>query len=303
MANPKMFKNWFLLSRVPFLTVGIAPMLVGTFWVKHYGQDINWFLAIMAIFAVIFTMLATYFAGEYHDRKEDSLSAKYGKSQFAGGSGITSRNVVKNSNILIAANASAILTVILGLFIFFFFHTGIWTLPLGAFGLFAGYFYSSPPLRLVKRKGLGELLIGICYAILPIYISSYIQTGNLDSKLLLISVPIALTITLVILINEFPDNKADIEVGKTNFAATFGLNVSSYVYIGLQLLNILSLYIISTSGIFMNSIWFLLPIILSIVLSFIVGFKLYRNKKILEAICALTIILNLSTSLIMILIL
>lgn len=291
-------KTWALLSRIPFISVGIAPMLIGTFWVSRYGIEINWYIAILAILAVILTIFATHYSGEYYDQKEDELSIKYGKSGFAGGTSVIQNGHIQPKKVLIGAYVASAIVGIIGLFIYFYFDTGIWTLPLGALGLFFGFFYSAPPFRFVKRKA-GEVLIGFCYAFLPILISGYLQSGKFDYILLFVSIPIAFSISNVILMNEFPDYPADKEAGKTNLVASFGLKIGSYVYIASNLLFILSFYFIYINGIF--NFWFVLPILLAIFLIILHLKKLYLEKKATELICGLTIVLNLSTNLIFIL--
>lgn len=292
------FKSWVGLSRIPFHSVGIAPMLVGTVWANQIGVEINWLLAIIAIVAVVLTMLSTYLAGEYYDRKEDILSLKYGKSNFAGGSGEMSKNIVEHKNVLMTAQISAVLVTILGLFIFLFFKTGNWTLPLGAIGLFAGYCYSTPPVRLVKRKGLGEFFIAVCYGWLPVFVASYLQTGILDERLLLISTPIAISIFLVIFDNEYPDYFSDKETNKTNLMVSVGRETGSIIYLVFKLLNIGILYLIMSKEIFQYGSWLILPMAISLITGVVIALRLYDNKKILEAVCGMTIIENLSICLI-----
>ena len=301
MGLQKHISNWARLSRVPFHLVGIAPILVGTLWAGTKGFDINWTLAILAIIAVVLTMLSTYLGGEYYDQKEDYLSVKYGKSNFAGGSQVIQEGLVEQNSVKLASIISAIFVIIIGLYIYFGFDTGPWTIPLGAFGLAAGFFYSTPPFRFVKR-GVGEILIGLCYGYLPVFVASYLQTNYLEYNLVWISKPIAISIFMVIFINEFPDYPGDQETGKRNLVVRLGLFKSSIVYIISQAFFIVSIVLL-VQHLNYNILWFLAPIIISLTTIFMTAFKLYQNKKALEVICGLTIVLNLATNLILIIIL
>ncbi|TAL67211.1 MAG: prenyltransferase [Bacteroidetes bacterium] len=292
-------KGWAELSRIPFHLVGIAPMIVGTIWARQSASIINWELASAAILAVILIMLATYYAGEYFDQKEDILSSKYWKSNFAGGSKTLQKGIINPSNVLKAANISAILAIILGIFIQFYFKTGYWTIPLGAFGLLAGYFYSVPPMRWVKR-GIGELLIGLSYGYLPVFVSYYIQTNSFNPVLFIIASPIAISIFLVIFINEFPDNKADMETRKANLVVRLGINKSALIYIIGNILFIISIFYILLNNLVKKNMPLYFPVLLSMILALFIVLGFHKKPKTLEPVCALTILLNLSTNIILI---
>ncbi|MCK7467412.1 MAG: prenyltransferase [Desulfosudis oleivorans] len=66
----------------------------------------------------------------------------------------------------------------IGCILQFVYQTGPYTLLLGLLGAFSGFFYSTPPIRLVKR-GIGEIFIGFCYGWLPVASAYYIQTGTI----------------------------------------------------------------------------------------------------------------------------
>ncbi|MCX7966509.1 MAG: prenyltransferase [Syntrophorhabdaceae bacterium] len=108
-----------------------------------------------------------------------------------------------------------------GLIIQFYFKTGTWTIPLGVFGILSGFFYSMMPIRWVAR-GVGEILIGLCYGWLPVSVSFYLQIGEFNHIIHWVSIPIACTIFNVILINEFPDYPADIIAKKSNLVVRYG---------------------------------------------------------------------------------
>lgn len=299
--SPIPIGKWIQYTRPPLHSVGIAPMLVGTVWAATVaGAQVDWILAILGILAVMAAIVATHYTGEYFDRKEDALSYELGKSPFAGGAGLAGDGYREIKPVLYGGIAAFFVAAALGLIIQFVFKTGPWTIPLGAFGVLSGFFYSTPPIRLAKR-GFGELFIGICYGFLPIFISNYLQTGEFDPRLALVSTPVAISIFLVILINEFPDYPADKKTGKKNITVRLGKRGSSFIYVAGQLVIIASLVWIYFSEMFSAAYWLAIPALIAAVLAFAVGAKKYEDAKSLEGICGFTIILNLSTSLILIL--
>jgi len=102
-------------------------------------------------------------------------------------------------------------------------------LALGLAGLGGAYFYTASPLRLGYR-GVGELIIGLLFGILPVYGSYHLQTGTIDLAPLVPSIIIAMLIFLVILVNEFPDAPADRAVNKKTLVVIFGDKTAICIY-------------------------------------------------------------------------
>ncbi len=248
--------------------------------------------------AVIFIMISTYLNGEYYDIKEDILSDKLNKrNKFSGGSGIPAKGIIPKKYIKITSYISITFAICIGLLLQFYFKTGIWTIPLGVSGIIFGFFYSNPPLRWVKR-GYGEILIGYCYGWLPIAVSFYLQSGFLISIIFWISIPIGLSIINVILLNEFPDYKPDKIAGKTNILVRIGKKKGALLYVFISILQHIFVIISIIKGFPKEILFFYTPFfIISIFLIIMVLKNKNYNKKQLEFICGLNIIVNLGTTL------
>ena len=107
-------------------------------------------------------------------------------------------------------------------------------------GLFLGYFYTAPPLRLVAKRGLGELSIFLAFGpLLTIGTGLAIFAGNFADfvenehlfNCLLLGIPMGLLTTNILLINEFPDMKSDKTTGKNHLVVTFGKKNSRWLYL------------------------------------------------------------------------
>ncbi len=295
------FLGWFKAARPPFHSVGVMPLIAGSVLAAEITNMFNWPVFIWSVIAVILVMLSTYLNGEYHDILEDEISGKTGKSAFAGGSQSMFDGSVKHVSVKIAGYAAIILAMLIGLLLQFYYKTGIWTIPLGALGVFMGFFYSKPPLRLVN-SGVGEIMIGFCYGWLPVAVGFYVQTGYIHDIVHWISIPIACTIFNVILINEFPDYTGDIAARKKNLTVRFGKDKAAIIYILATFLSWIFFFISTKSAARLDSLLYYIPVFLiGIILNFLVITKKYRDKKKLEIICGLTIVTNLGTSLIYIL--
>lgn len=127
------------------------------------------------VLAVIFIMLATYYSGEYFDYDTDALSEKLERNRFSGGTQVLQTGIIPQKHAFVAALLAA---GIVGLILQFYFKTDPYTIPLGAIGMLAGFFYTTKPIQWSYRS-VGEILIGFCYGWLPVAASYYIQTKQI----------------------------------------------------------------------------------------------------------------------------
>jgi 1,4-dihydroxy-2-naphthoate octaprenyltransferase len=285
-------KAWAGLARLPFHSVSIMPFILGIVlaWAQDY--QVNWPVAVLSGVVVLLIMLVTYFSGEYFDFEVDSINKDYNK--FSGGSRVLQTGAVNRKSVIIATYVALAVAAVLGLSIYFIFKTGPFTIPLGIFGAFCGYFYSSKPFQWSYR-GIGEVIIGICYGWLTVNTGYYLQTGRFDLTASLISIPIAISIFLVILINEFPDYAADKAMGKKNLVVRFGKEKMGIWTFWLLITCYLSFFLSYFSGVplLWLAIFSLIPVDFIVVNAVAIARKRYNDKIALEAICARMILINL----------
>lgn len=293
-------RGWIAISRVPFLSVGILPYLLGVRIATWQGTTIEPWILWLGLAGVVLIMLATYFNGEYADTQEDRVSTELGRNPFAGGSGGVVDGLLPGHWARNAGYVATALTLAIGLVLAFGFRTGPWTLPIGIFGLAAGYFYSMPPLRWVQR-GIGELLIGICYGWLPVAIGYYLQTGTLPLLLVWVSLPIAFTIFNVIFANEYPDFEGDGFAGKRNLLQRVGRERGVWIYVAAVAATFATFALALSQGV-PSAIWpfaAAVGVVLVVPAGMMVA-GLWRQRKMLEPICGLTIVGNLATTAVLI---
>ncbi len=290
-------KGWIQLSRPPFHLVGLLPFILGTVMAWRLYGIFNVPVLIWSILAVVLTMLSTYYSGEYHDLAVDTLSAGMERNAFSGGSQVIVRNLLPHRQARYAGYVMLLLAGVVGVVLQFYYDTGLWTIPLGVTGMIAGFFYSTPPLRWVKR-GVGELIIGYCYGWLPVATAFYLQVGRIDDIVHWVAIPIACTIFNVILINEFPDYPADLIEGKRNLVVRLGKSTSAYLYIAMHVTAWIAFGLSVNQGVPGVAILLYLPVFfVSLMLVVLVWRCGYLDRKRLALICGLTIFVNLGTSL------
>lgn len=293
----KTLHAWIILSRPPFHLVGIMPFLLGTFLAYRLNGSFNPEIFVLGIVGVILIMISTYHSGEYFDLKEDKLSSQLHKNQFAGGTRIIVEGKISPKVARWTSLIAFFIALIIGIVLQFGYRTGTYTLLLGFLGALPGFFYSTEPIRLVKR-GLGEIFIGFCYGWLPVASAYYIQTAAIAPLIHWLWLPIGFSIFNVILLNEFPDNEADIAVGKKNLLYRIGKQKGKYLYIVFNLLTCLTMLMSPCFGVPFKVIYFYLPFIF---IALFIVFQLIKNRhedaRRLEMLCGLNIAVNLGTSL------
>jgi len=289
-------RAWIVLSRPPFHTVGMLPFLLGAELAWFVTGTFRWNVFAWGTLGVVLVMLATYYAGESWDFVGDVLSSRYSHSRFAGGTKVLQQGLVSRNAALWASLVCVITAFGVGIILQFGYHTGIWTIPLGIVGLTGGFFYSTQPIRWVAR-GVGELWIAFCYGWLPIAVGFYLQTGYLVPLVTVMAIPVGLTCFDVIMINEFPDYPADIQVGKANLVVRLGRRRAAYLY---GLTSGASWIVVLASVYYGVPLQCLLLYVFVFVLSLIVTVSVIRGRwqdhGTLEKLCAGTLLVNLGTT-------
>lgn len=290
--------DWLTLARLPFHSVGVLPFVLGTVLAARSGAPLRADLLAAGLAVALAVMLATYLLGECFDTETDALSARMERNRFSGGShstAVTSGRIARRRVLHVSAAAAG--AAALGGVYVVAASGHLLLLPLGLFGLAAGVCYSLPPVRLAYR-GVGETLIGICYGPVPVMAAFLMQTGRLSWQAGAVSVPVGLTIFNVILINEFPDEPADRLAGKRNLVVRLGRRGAAWVYAAAGLLTAASLALLAALSAATPAAWAALGTAGAAagLLSGAVLGGLWRSRRALEALCALTLALNLAVS-------
>jgi 1,4-dihydroxy-2-naphthoate octaprenyltransferase len=296
MSFGKKLLAWFALSRPPFHIVGVLPFILGGALAWWQTGAFRWGVFAWGVLGVVFIMLSTYYAGERWDYAEDALSASEHASPFAGGSQVVQRGLLPREAPLWGAVVSLVLALTVGVILQFGLHTGPWTLPLGIIGIVGGFFYSAQPVRWVRR-GWGELWIGFCYGWLTVATGFYLQTGTIAPLVTWVSIPIALTIFNVILLNEFLDYPADVAAGKANLVVRVGRERATYFYAIVGVGSWVALLLSLGAGVPEYALWIFVPtacISLVAVISVLRG--RWHQPILLGRLCAATLVVNVGTT-------
>ncbi len=269
----KKSKAILLLLRLPFLTVTIGAVFVGTAFARwHQGVfDLPRFL--LVLFGSCFFHVACNVANDYFDFKSggDALN-KNAITPFSGGSRMVLDGFVQPKEALIVSIVFATLGSAIGIYLNAN-SAGNFILFVGIAALFLIYGYNGFPLRLV-HKGLGEIAIFLAWGPFIVCGAYYVQAQDVSSFWpWIVAIPSGLLTTLVLLINEFADREADEAIGRKTWVILFGFKASLLIYLFLAL----SCYAVVVFGVISGG-WPLLSLLVFItlpmaILSFRIGWK------------------------------
>jgi len=152
-------KSFAMELRASFLTATIVSIVLGASiaWVRNGVFDLGFF--VLTLLAGSFLHLGTNVANDYFDHKsgDDDINRDFVRP-FGGGSRMIQLGLLKPREVLLEAAILFIAGTVIGIYLTF--SKGLFILILGLIGIFSGFFYASPPLKLANR-GVGEIFVGV----------------------------------------------------------------------------------------------------------------------------------------------
>ena len=235
------------ITRVPFTSASIFPMLAIAAYYAGLGDSLFSVTSLLlAVFGVLLLHLSSNVFNDYFDVSDGTDEANNEYFQ-PGGAAITGGSRAIELGIITLNKTKTVATSLLIVAGFLFYNiyqvTGATSnvegaLAVGLSGLFLGYFYTARPLRLVARRGLGELAIFLAFGPLLTlgtgYAISSETIGFLSSEfymLLSLGVPFGFLTTNILYINQFPDAESDAKTGKNHLVVTFGKKAARWGYL------------------------------------------------------------------------
>lgn len=222
--------RWLVVTRAPFLTATIVPILVAASWVAVQGvRPFPWLPFALAMAGGIALHVAANTFNDLFDWRSgtDPVNNDYFQP-LSGGSRSIELGLITERQLLRVALGALSVAVVIGVALMAI--SGLWLAVFGVIGAFSAYFYTAPPLRLAARKGLGELVVGLNFGPLMTAGAVYAMTGSVTWQDFFIGLPVGLLITAVLWINQFPDFAADKATGKHNLVVVMGKERARWGY-------------------------------------------------------------------------
>ena len=239
-------KKYFLATRPMFFTTSLLPVLLGTVIGYRLSGQLDMLALILALLAVAFVNGGIDVLNDVFDDLggTDRVNISH-ISPFTGGSRVIQEKILSNSQMRRFGYFLLTLSVILGTGLAL--HKGYVVVLYGLIGIFLGVAYSAPPFKLASR-GFGESAVAIGMGVLPVTGAAWLQLGQFSWEALLLSIPASLWVANILLINEVPDVDADGATGKRTLVVRIGHQLTAGVYLLLNVLACVAIYIASSLG-------------------------------------------------------
>jgi 1,4-dihydroxy-2-naphthoate octaprenyltransferase len=225
-------KRLLLATRPAFFPASVAPVIIGSAWGYQVAGRFDWGVFAAALVATLSVHLGCNVLNDVGDdlsgtdrNNEERIFPYTGGSRFIQNGVMSAREmtVLGIALLLIAALLGVVLIVLRGPAV----------LAFGLIGVLLGVLYSLPRVQLAAH-GLGEAAIAIAFGVLPVTGAAWLQSDRLDWASVLISVPVGMWVTAILLINEVPDRNADAGAGKRTLVVRLGTDGTRRLYLALH---------------------------------------------------------------------
>ncbi len=219
------WRAWLLAARPATLTASIAPVLVGTgaAWRDEFRLPV--FLATLA--AAMLIQVGTNFANDVSDYERGADAPDRLGPPRAVALGLISPPAMRR-----AALGAFGLAAALGLYLAW---EGGWpVLLMGALAILAGLTYTGGPWPYGYRA-LGDAVCFLSFGVMAVVGTYYLQVGSLTLLPSLASLPVACSVTAILVANNLRDLDSDRRAGKVTVAVLLGDRLTRLEYIALLL--------------------------------------------------------------------
>jgi 1,4-dihydroxy-2-naphthoate octaprenyltransferase len=230
-------KDWIAGARPRTLPAALVPVLVGTAAAAGMNGDANSLkgLVIWRFVAALVVSLALQigvnYANDYSDGVRGTDADRVGPMRLTG-SGRKKPGSVKRAAFLsfgVAALAGLGLAA----------ATTWWLIAVGLVAIAAAWFYTGGP-RPYGYAGLGEVFVFVFFGVVATTGSAFVQIERVTPLTLLVSIPVGLLATALLVVNNLRDIPGDTESGKRTLAVRLGDKRTRIFYVVLVVLPFLT---------------------------------------------------------------
>ena len=217
--------TWFAATRPAFLTASVLPVVVGVALSWHVHGTVDWALAAAAILNIVLIHAGANVFNDYCDARNGTDAANTGRVfPFSGGSRFIQNGVLDVRQTFWLGTGLLASGAMLGIVMAAV--AGPFVLAIGAVGGALAIFYSAPPC--LACRGLGDFVIALCFGILPVAGTEFIQAGTVSPANWWLGGSVGCFVAAILWINSIPDIEADRAAGKLTLPARLGPERSVY---------------------------------------------------------------------------
>ena len=209
MADPR---KWLAGTRPRTLPAAVVPVLIGSGVALGYAR-FSWWRAGLALVVALALQVGVNFANDYSDGIRGSDEQRVGPVR------LVAAGLAPPRQVLAAAFGCFFLAGVAGLALAAV--TSWWLVAVGAACIAAAWFYTGGP-KPYGYSGLGEVFVFLCFGVVAVAGTAYVQMNALSWLGLAASVPAGLLACALLMVNNLRDIGTDTVAGKRTLAVMLG---------------------------------------------------------------------------------
>lgn len=209
MADPR---KWLAGTRPRTLPAAVVPVLIGSGVALGYAR-FSWWRAGLALVVALALQVGVNFANDYSDGIRGSDEQRVGPVR------LVAAGLAPPRQVRAAAFGCFFLAGVAGLALAAV--TSWWLLAVGAACIAAAWFYTGGP-KPYGYSGLGEVFVFLCFGVVAVAGTAYVQMDALSWLGLAASVPAGLLACALLMVNNLRDIGTDTVAGKRTLAVMLG---------------------------------------------------------------------------------
>ncbi|HYX59093.1 MAG TPA: 1,4-dihydroxy-2-naphthoate polyprenyltransferase [Streptosporangiaceae bacterium] len=209
MADPR---KWLAGTRPRTLPAAVVPVLIGSGVALGYAR-FSWWRAGLALVVALALQVGVNFANDYSDGIRGSDEQRVGPVR------LVAAGLAPPRQVRAAAFGCFFLAGVAGLALAAV--TSWWLLAVGAGCIAAAWFYTGGP-KPYGYSGLGEVFVFLCFGVVAVAGTAYVQMQALSWLGLAASVPAGLLACALLMVNNLRDIGTDTVAGKRTLAVMLG---------------------------------------------------------------------------------
>ncbi len=204
--------HWIAAVRPATLPAAVAPVLVGGAAAADDNFRGGVFIATMA--AALLLQIGANFANDVFDFERGADTA-----ERLGPTRVTQAGLIAPEHVRLAALLVFVSAAAIGVYLLF---VGGWPiLAVGVAAIVAGIAYTGGPWPF-GYHGLGDAMVFIFFGLVAVTGTYYLQTDSIDAVAIVAAVPVGMTVTAILVVNNLRDIETDRAAGKRTLAVLIG---------------------------------------------------------------------------------
>lgn len=243
-------RSWILAARPATLPAAIVPVLVGAAAALAEGTRLRPLVFALTLTCAILIQIGTNFANDYSDfLKGADHEGRLGPVRVTA-SGLMTQAQMRMGTILAFG-----LAVMIGVYLAWI---GGWPIiAIGILSVVSGLAYTGGPFP-TGYHGLGDLFVFVFFGVIAVTGTTYLQTGHWSRLAFLLSIPIGLLVTNILVVNNLRDLPTDVAAGKRTLATRIGDRATRVQYVSFCVAAFIAPVALAIDG---RRLWLLLPLL------------------------------------------